>query len=352
MKFLKCPVCKSLVPPYSEQCPICNTQFTKFQYFRMNHLKKTILVILILLLIYNTIVIMIENRKIRNYLQNPPETMEEILELEENYNKLNFFQKYFVHESEINLLKENFENRAEEKNVLNDTATVYFDDGSKTGDYSGKTVNDVPHGIGKFDFTTSNGTNCTYEGEFEEGNITGYGTLTFSNGYKYVGNFRNGNLNGYATKYNPDGYIIEQGEFINNQLYGEGALYDDNQNVIYEGAFQQGIPQNRDYYAFCSEVNYSDISNDIQAYINANVKISGTVSDIITNEDRTKQYIITPDGAETNSICIQHKGKAINIAVGNSITVYGYFTGKKVFHDSLQKAYNDLNINSFYITRN
>lgn len=45
----------------------------------------------------------------------------------------------------------------------------------------------------------------TYEGEFKDGQIDGYGTTIRKNGKKYEGNYKNNMMEGYGEFYWPDG---------------------------------------------------------------------------------------------------------------------------------------------------
>ena len=73
MKLKRCPMCKVMVPGNLKTCPVCGTEYTKFQYFRMNILPKCILILLALFVVYNIVVIIVFNRTIEGYMNNPPE---------------------------------------------------------------------------------------------------------------------------------------------------------------------------------------------------------------------------------------------------------------------------------------
>ena len=47
--------------------------------------------------------------------------------------------------------------------------------------------------------------NFTYQGEFINNKITGFGTMDFNNGDTYTGNFLNGKFNGYGELKNANG---------------------------------------------------------------------------------------------------------------------------------------------------
>jgi hypothetical protein len=72
MRLKKCPMCKIMVPGKLRTCPVCGSEYTKFQYFKMNILSKCILVLLALLVVYNMVVVIVFNRTIKGYVDNPP----------------------------------------------------------------------------------------------------------------------------------------------------------------------------------------------------------------------------------------------------------------------------------------
>ena len=88
MNAKKCPMCKIRIPNKIKVCPVCGTEFTKFQYFRMNYLSKCILGVLAVAFVYHSIVVISFNRKIRSYVENPPENMQKIEDLKIRYEKL------------------------------------------------------------------------------------------------------------------------------------------------------------------------------------------------------------------------------------------------------------------------
>ena len=353
MRFVKCPVCKTPIPKKSLSCQLCDTQFTRFQYFRMNHIGKTIATILLIALIYNVAVIIVQNRHIRSFMQTPPERIEQIEELEKEYETLNFFQKWFVRESEIEYIRKSFESRSIKGISNSDEITVYFDDGSKTGTYSGETIDGLPDGAGKFEYLNEYGEFCVYEGEFLEGKITGYGILTLPTGERRVGHYRAGNLHGYATIYGPLGNILYQGNFVNDKLNGEGVMYDEAKNIIYSGTFSHGFPHKDEYLRGCQEIVYSNLQYDLYSYVNKHIKITGVINDIVIDEQKSLvQYLIHSGDDENNVVRIEYEGEAMNLKIGNSITVYGYCVGEQVYTDSVARERTNVGIIGFYITKN
>lgn len=353
MRFVKCPVCKTRIPRKSESCPLCDTKYTKYQYFRMHHTAKVVAGILLVVLLYNVTIVIIENRQIRKYMRTPPESIEQIEKLEEDYKKLNFFQKYFVHESEIQYLRKSFEGRREKGVVTNQETTIYFDNGSIRGIYSGETYGGEPDGIGRFEYVNNNGTNCVYEGEFLEGEMSGYGTLKLSTGQKCIGNFRAGSINGFATVYNSDDTVNMQGQFVNGRLNGDGVMYDDFGNVIYQGVFSQGRPLKSDYLKICTRTFFEDLRDDLYDYQYTNIKITGVINDIVIDEQTSSvQYIIHSGDSDNNIIHIEYKGPNMRLAIDNSVTIYGYCKGMSKFHDSAARTRNGLSLIGYYITKN
>ena len=348
MKLVKCPVCKSAIQARNHSCPACETEFSRFTYFRMNWLNKVIALIILAVMIYNCVIIIAANREIRSYLTRDEAVSEEtITMLEEKYNNLNFIQRYFVHKSEIEALRKSIKIGVDIGICEEEEKTVYFEDGSRTGIYTGQVEDGVPHGAGKFDYADKNGNNFTYEGEFKEGKFSGYGILYFSTGHKHCGFFENGRLNGYATMYNPNGHITSQGQFVNGKLSGLGAIYDGFGNLLYKGRFVDGIPQRDQYTKNCSEIPFNVISDYTDSYINKNVKVTGTLYEIHKTQDGYK-YILT-DGERY--IIVDHEGAVVVYQWGTTVSVYGYCTGTSEFMDSKENILTGATITSYHIIK-
>ena len=74
-------------------------------------------------------------------------------------------------------------------NQDNNGESVQFD----VGEYFGSVVNERPHGHGKLDFKTDDLMGRKYyEGQWNEGKITGKGRMVFTSGDVYSGDFDQG----------------------------------------------------------------------------------------------------------------------------------------------------------------
>ena len=92
------------------------------------------------------------------------------------------------------------------------------------------------------DTMTSSGNK--YEGYVENGNLNGFGILTWENTGQHYGMFANGSRNGFGIYIYPDGeeetaYLI-LGSFIDGKLNGRGIVqYKDGRR--YDGPFEEGV---------------------------------------------------------------------------------------------------------------
>lgn len=342
MKFKKCPVCKSPVPKGAKSCPICVKTFSKLQLFRMYWLKRTIWLLIAVIFFYNAAVIIVENKKIRRYLENPPETIDEIIQLEEEYEQLNFIQKYFVHKSEIDYLKKSAQMQTEREMVEDETITVYFQEGSVMGKYTGEITDNMPNGSGTFTFSDKNGEECVYEGSLSEGRIDGNGVMRFENGKEYVGDFKNGELNGYAEIYNEYGNIIAKGQFVNSELYGKGVIYDGNGSEIYSGSFKGDIPERFEYMEACEKNDIVNIRRNEDNFSNKNVCVRGVISDVISDSGEVGYKVY--DLHSNVSIMVNGRENMKIYAVNDKVCIYGYCS---TIDEELNSC--TVYINSFYI---
>jgi len=80
--------------------------------------------------------------------------------------------------------------------VKNKEITIWGFDGL----YTGETENEVPNGQGTFIFRDSiNSVDGVLKGNFRDGKLNGYGTLTYSDGENYKGGYKDGEFNGQGT---------------------------------------------------------------------------------------------------------------------------------------------------------
>ena len=81
-----------------------------------------------------------------------------------------------------------------------------------------------------------------YEGEWQQGNYHGSGTLREFEGdyagYRYEGDFVEGSCHGQGRYYRPDGTLEYEGEWQQGEYHGQGRSYfDDGTTIEYEGDF-------------------------------------------------------------------------------------------------------------------
>lgn len=349
MKLKKCPVCKMMIPEKSESCPICGTEYTKFQYFRMNNLSKCILIILAVLIVYNSTVIILFNRTIRGYADEPPKDISVVEELKDRYNRLNFIQQYFVRYSEIEIVEDSIVDESRIINVENHKCSVRFMDGRRVGTYTGEMYKEEPQGNGSFSYYDNAGKQIIYNGEFAGGEITGFGTMHFEDGSRYVGDFEQGVLDGYGIWYNSEDKIVRKGDFISGRLNGMATIYDDFGDEIYSGRFVSDIPTERDYKDACKETTFAQLEADTDVYINKNIKISGVITEIAIQDDMTVYYVMNIAGNSYKNVCIEYIGRdGVNIRQGDKLNFYGYCAGYREYMSSSGILNGGMVIKTYY----
>ncbi len=145
------------------------------------------------------------------------------------------------------------------------TGTVYFANGekaqidlaNKTIEYSdgfvyvGETKELLPHGKGKLTMNLE-----SYEGDFYEGEMTGYGTYVYSPAYgdKYEGFLKNGKRDGTGKYTWGDGSVYEGG-YKDDMKHGEGT-YRWADGSSYTGTFYNDVKDGEGTFVFANGDKY------------------------------------------------------------------------------------------------
>jgi hypothetical protein len=79
-----------------------------------------------------------------------------------------------------------------------------------------------------------------YVGEFQDGQIHGYGRYTYADGIVYEGDFSKGVRHGIGKATTPDG-TIDEGDFVNGKIHGKGKRIFP-KGGYYQGEFADGKP--------------------------------------------------------------------------------------------------------------
>lgn len=104
----------------------------------------------------------------------------------------------------------------------------------------------LPHGSGKYNW--SDGT--VYEGDWEEGKITGKGKISWTSGANYVGELSAGYLHGFGTFTSPNGSFY-RGSWRLNVQHGFGRKQYQNLD-FYEGLWKEGMHEGSGSYFWCN----------------------------------------------------------------------------------------------------
>lgn len=113
---------------------------------------------------------------------------------------------------------------------------VVFDDNGEWGVYTGmlcKTT-EKPHGRGKATYQSGR----WYDGEWEQGVVTGHGSLKDKEGDLYEGEFQNNEKHGSGTMTFADGHVFF-GEYSHNEMVKGKIIYKDGSS--FEGAWVDGM---------------------------------------------------------------------------------------------------------------
>jgi len=121
------------------------------------------------------------------------------------------------------------------------TASSYSDIGGRNIKYVGELVNQKRHGYGIYTYANSF---FRYEGEWKNGVKHGYGKLMMADGSYYEGQFENGEITGHGFKKFSRNDNCYTGNFVCGEMDGEGVMcYQDNSK--YEGLFHRNYRQGK-----------------------------------------------------------------------------------------------------------
>ena len=127
---------------------------------------------------------------------------------------------------------------AEMVSAQNITVSMAYDSGE--GIYTGEVKDGVPHGLGSFEMLSSGkGSSWSYEGQWENGEVTGEGTMTQGT-YVFVGGFKSGLLTG-SCEITDNGVLRYRGMCQNGKLHGQGTLYAKSGMLLFEGTFDNDM---------------------------------------------------------------------------------------------------------------
>ena len=126
--------------------------------------------------------------------------------------------------------------------VTEQTITLSFAFGERTGTYTGEVADGLPNGYGTFTSENSEGTIWSYEGSWVSGHFNGQGTSVWEDGFATGGWYENDYLNGegWESWY---GVVQYAGEYLNGDYHGQGTYYNYHGEIIYSGTFYYGIIQ-------------------------------------------------------------------------------------------------------------
>jgi len=126
--------------------------------------------------------------------------------------------------------------------VTDQTMTLSFAFGDRTGSYTGQIVDGLPQGYGTFTTSNSEGTIWYYEGFWEAGHLYGDGTTVWEDGFSEGGWYEDDFLNGegWESWY---GILRYEGGYVDGYYHGQGTYYNYHGEIVYSGTFYYGIIQ-------------------------------------------------------------------------------------------------------------
>lgn len=159
--------------------------------------------------------------------------------------------------------------------------------------YEGQFFAGLFQGTGKF---ISAGVSI-YEGEFNQGYMSGKGLLVYENGVRYEGELKNNNFEGNGKLTHTDGSVYE-GMFHNNEMMGTGKwIYSD--KSIYIGEVKNGVFHGKGEWSLSNGNKYTGDFVDGKMQGNGIYKTHKGASysgEFAENEFAGKGVVVTEDG--------------------------------------------------------
>jgi hypothetical protein len=260
----------------------------------------------------------------------------------------------------------------QESFIRHDYGNQQIEISTKYDHYKGGYINNKKNGSGIYE---SKG-NFIYEGQFKDNEITGNGLMIYyttddtyegglvkgnrngkgiykwktgsSSGRTYNGDWENGKMHGYGLLTNPDGSKLYEGAFYKGEYHGFGVLYSAN-NSRTGGIWQTGnllhsLPafvNNPKFYDFDIEYGYTSFVND-QFHVKFNSK-KGVIN--IKGEEiiPTKYDVLEFDwleGKHDQPMKIKYItiGRIFSSDIKDVYDYYGNFLGNKSHNADMEQA--------------
>lgn len=197
---------------------------------------------------------------------------------------------------------------------------------------------------------TGKGGYLAYEGEVEDGYVTGAGSLfNREGGLVYYGQFVKNCYEGQGTSYYPQGIKQYQGEFANNLYEGEGTLYRDNGSLWYKGAFSRGLMEGQ------GELFGSSNSSLYKGYFTANrivySELLGKTTEQIAQAYQGRRDLYENDEffvVALKDIQAVYSGAQEQTGLGDSITVDTIYVLEDKFYDGTHAMHTREELENYF----
>ena len=220
--------------------------------------------------------------------------------------------------------------------VSNQSMSLSFSFGERTGTYTGEVEDGLPNGYGTFSSQNPSGVAWTYEGEWAHGHFSGQGTSTFEDGYVHTGHYESDQLTQGQVYYG--GCLVYDGEFLNGTWHGYGVYYNPHGEAVYAGSWANGFIQEtaearaarqETFMAQSAALSYDELYQECQNETGLHVQIQGVVFYVFESEANPNicECLIYVDGVESADTIVSvwyylSEGEP-KVTNGQTITVWG-----------------------------
>lgn len=226
------------------------------------------------------------------------------------------------------------------------TLTLRLPHADQTGAYTGETRDGFAHGQGSFACAGTDSDGWNYEGAFEHGAMSGYGTVTWPDGHRFRGTMRGNQplegewLSGGESVYSGGFAMLQDsGLFV---FQGKGKLSNRLGKAFYEGAFASGfleetarerlarIQKLEPQCALLTGGDYAALMGSPEAFAGKQVELTGVVDSVVKDPKQGETEFILRSNRDKGTpvrVLYRYGAEEERVKAGMALTLWGTVCG-------------------------